>query len=162
MQCYDVSLYSIDCTYNSMSMYLQLNICIHTNKIVRIYNLVSQFDIYVRTIQYLYLQAAGYGIVYFAKKMLADKGISLEGKRCLITGSDSVSTDTAVCTCWLILLCNDYFCLDAIKRFFSSHLFGGLYFVFCLFFFVFYFTSFCVFIIMFILFYYFILLVIQE
>ena len=25
--------------------------------------------------------------------MLADKGISLEGKRCLITGSDSVSTD---------------------------------------------------------------------
>ena len=37
-------------------------------------------------------QAAGYGIVYFAKKMLADKGISLEGKRCLITGSDSVST----------------------------------------------------------------------
>jgi hypothetical protein len=38
------------------------------------------------------LQAAGYGIVYFAKKMLEDKGISLEGKRCLITGSDSVST----------------------------------------------------------------------
>ena len=106
----------------------------------------------------MYLQAAGYGIVYFAKKMLADKGISLEGKRCLITGSDSVSTDTAVCTCWLILLCNDYFCLDAIKRFFSSHLFGVLYFVFCLFFFVFYFTSFCVCIIMFILFYYFILL----
>lgn len=36
-------------------------------------------------------QAMGYGIVAFARRMLADKNIKLEGKRCLITGSDSTA-----------------------------------------------------------------------
>eukprot|EP01038_Epipyxis_sp_PR26KG_P004966 gene4966-6941_t len=34
-----------------------------------------------------YEQAQGYGVVYFTKRMLEEKGMSLEGKRCLITGS---------------------------------------------------------------------------
>eukprot|EP01031_Cornospumella_fuschlensis_P030928 gene30928-37381_t len=33
-------------------------------------------------------QAQGYGVAYFAKLILAEKGLSLEGKRCLITGAD--------------------------------------------------------------------------
>jgi glutamate dehydrogenase (NADP+) len=37
------------------------------------------------------VHAQGMGIAYFAKKMLADKGTSLEGKRCLITGSNSTA-----------------------------------------------------------------------
>ena len=36
-------------------------------------------------------QAQGLGIAYFAKKMLQDKGMSLEGKRCIITGSNATS-----------------------------------------------------------------------
>ena len=36
-------------------------------------------------------QAQGLGIAYFAKKMLQDKGLSLEGKRCIITGSNATS-----------------------------------------------------------------------
>jgi glutamate dehydrogenase (NADP+) len=39
----------------------------------------------------MYTQALGYGIVYFAKKMLQDKGMSLEGKKCIIIGSHYVS-----------------------------------------------------------------------
>jgi glutamate dehydrogenase (NADP+) len=38
----------------------------------------------------VHIKAQGYGVVYFAKKMLADKGMSLAGKRCLITGSHYV------------------------------------------------------------------------
>lgn len=38
-----------------------------------------------------YQQAHGLGVVYFAKHMLADRKISLEGKRCLITGSNYVA-----------------------------------------------------------------------
>jgi glutamate dehydrogenase (NADP+) len=37
------------------------------------------------------VHAQGMGIAYFAKKMLADKGMSLEGKRCLITGSNATA-----------------------------------------------------------------------
>ena len=36
-------------------------------------------------------QAQGYGVVYFAKRMLADKGMTLEGKKCIVTGSNYVS-----------------------------------------------------------------------
>ena len=36
-------------------------------------------------------QAQGLGIAYFAKTMLQDKGMSLEGKRCIITGSNATS-----------------------------------------------------------------------
>ena len=36
-------------------------------------------------------QAAGYGVVEFAKCVLEDKGDTLKGKRCLITGSGKVS-----------------------------------------------------------------------
>ena len=39
----------------------------------------------------VYTQAQGYGVVYFAKKMLADKGMSFEGKKCLILGSHYVA-----------------------------------------------------------------------
>lgn len=39
----------------------------------------------------VYIQAQGFGVAHFAKIMLADKGISLAGKRCLITGSNYVS-----------------------------------------------------------------------
>ena len=69
-------------------------------------------------------QAAGYGIVYFAKKMLEDKGISLEGKRCLITGSDSVST-LLCCTCvpsYFTFCCYFLFCCGVVcfvSQFFS-------------------------------------------
>lgn len=35
-------------------------------------------------------QAKGYGVAYFAKRMLADKGLSLEGKKCIVTGSEHV------------------------------------------------------------------------
>ena len=41
------------------------------------------------------IQAHGYGVVYFAKKMLEDKGLSLEGKKCLITGSHYVALAVA-------------------------------------------------------------------
>lgn len=37
------------------------------------------------------LQATGYGVVEFAKCALEDKGDTLKGKRCLITGSGKVS-----------------------------------------------------------------------
>lgn len=40
-------------------------------------------------------QAQGYGVVYFAKRMLEDKKTSLEGKRCLITGSNPTSLAVA-------------------------------------------------------------------
>jgi glutamate dehydrogenase (NADP+) len=40
-------------------------------------------------------QAQGYGIVSFAKLMLADKGVSLEGKRCLITGAHQTALSVA-------------------------------------------------------------------
>lgn len=43
----------------------------------------------------LHEQAQGYGVAYFAKKMLADKGLSLEGKRCLITGSNYTALSVA-------------------------------------------------------------------
>jgi len=43
----------------------------------------------------LYEQAQGFGIVHFAKRMLADKGISLEGKKCLITGSQATALAVA-------------------------------------------------------------------
>lgn len=36
-------------------------------------------------------QATGYGVVEFAKCALQDKGDTLKGKRCLITGSGKVS-----------------------------------------------------------------------
>ncbi len=42
-----------------------------------------------------HIQAQGYGVVYFAKKMLEDKGLSLQGKRCLITGSNYVALAVA-------------------------------------------------------------------
>jgi len=37
------------------------------------------------------LEATGYGTVYFAAEMLATKGESLEGKRCLVSGSGNVA-----------------------------------------------------------------------
>eukprot|EP00981_Chlorochromonas_danica_P012834 scaffold5444_cov181-Ochromonas_danica.AAC.15 len=40
-------------------------------------------------------QAQGLGIVHFTKLMLADKGLSLEGKRCLITGSNTTALAVA-------------------------------------------------------------------
>lgn len=43
----------------------------------------------------MHVQAQGFGIVYFAKRMLADKGQSLEGKRCLITGSNALAVAVA-------------------------------------------------------------------
>lgn len=43
----------------------------------------------------LHVQAHGIGVVHFAKIMLADKGISLEGKRCLITGSQHTAMAVA-------------------------------------------------------------------
>lgn len=42
-----------------------------------------------------YIQAQGWSVAYFAKKMLADKGIDLKGKRCIVTGSNFVSFATA-------------------------------------------------------------------
>jgi len=40
-------------------------------------------------------EATGYGNVYFASEMLATRGKSLEGKRCLISGSGNVAQYTA-------------------------------------------------------------------
>ena len=40
-------------------------------------------------------EATGYGLVYFAEEMLKTKGDSLEGKRCLISGSGNVAQYTA-------------------------------------------------------------------
>ena len=37
-----------------------------------------------------YQKAQGYGVAYFAKALLEDKGLSLAGKRCVITGSNYV------------------------------------------------------------------------
>ena len=42
-----------------------------------------------------YISAQGYGAVYFAEEMLKDKGDSLQGKRCLITGSHYVALAVA-------------------------------------------------------------------
>jgi glutamate dehydrogenase (NADP+) len=42
----------------------------------------------------MHIKAHGYGVVYFAKKMLEDKGMSLAGKRCLVTGSHYVRRHT--------------------------------------------------------------------
>jgi glutamate dehydrogenase (NADP+) len=39
-------------------------------------------------------EATGYGAVYFAKYMLEDRGESLEGKRCVVSGSGNVSIYT--------------------------------------------------------------------
>ena len=40
-------------------------------------------------------EATGYGSVYFAEEMMANKGSSLQGKTCLISGSGNVSQYTA-------------------------------------------------------------------
>ncbi len=40
-------------------------------------------------------EATGYGVVYFAAEMLARQGLTLEGKRCLISGSGNVAQFTA-------------------------------------------------------------------
>jgi len=40
-------------------------------------------------------EATGYGVVYFAAEMLARRGQTLEGKRCLISGSGNVAQFTA-------------------------------------------------------------------
>lgn len=37
-------------------------------------------------------QATGYGVVEFAKCVLEDKGDTIKGKRCLISGSGKVSS----------------------------------------------------------------------
>ena len=42
-----------------------------------------------------YIDAQGFGAVYFAQEMLCDKGDSLKGKRCLITGSHYVALAVA-------------------------------------------------------------------
>ena len=39
----------------------------------------------------VHYQAQGYGVVYFAKRLLAEKGLTLEGKKCIITGSDQTA-----------------------------------------------------------------------
>ena len=39
-------------------------------------------------------EATGYGVVYFAAEMLATRGDSLEGKRCLVSGSGNVAQYT--------------------------------------------------------------------
>ena len=43
--------------------------------------------------------AIGYGAVHFADAMLADKGDSLKGKRCLITGAGKVSQVSSESLC---------------------------------------------------------------
>lgn len=43
----------------------------------------------------VHMQAQGHGVVFFAKKMLEEKGQTLEGKRCLITGSSYVAMAVA-------------------------------------------------------------------
>jgi len=40
-------------------------------------------------------EATGYGVVYFAQEMLATRGETLEGKRCLVSGSVNVAQYTA-------------------------------------------------------------------
>mmetsp|Transcript_17046 Transcript_17046/g.15398 ORF Transcript_17046/g.15398 Transcript_17046/m.15398 type:complete len:525 (-) Transcript_17046:47-1621(-) len=40
-------------------------------------------------------QAQGHGVVCFAKRMLEDKGLTLEGKKCLVTGSHYVALAVA-------------------------------------------------------------------
>eukprot|EP00559_Dactyliosolen_fragilissimus_P009294 CAMPEP_0184856622 /NCGR_PEP_ID=MMETSP0580-20130426/1793_1 /TAXON_ID=1118495 /ORGANISM="Dactyliosolen fragilissimus" /LENGTH=482 /DNA_ID=CAMNT_0027351737 /DNA_START=95 /DNA_END=1543 /DNA_ORIENTATION=- len=40
-------------------------------------------------------EAPGYGVVHYAKEMLADKGDSLQGKRCLIIGAGKVARSVA-------------------------------------------------------------------
>jgi len=40
-------------------------------------------------------EATGYGVVYFAAEMLKDSGKSLEGKRCIVSGSGNVAVYTA-------------------------------------------------------------------
>lgn len=45
-------------------------------------------------------QATGYGVVEFAKCMLEDKGDTLKGKRCLITGSGKVSNTATDADAW--------------------------------------------------------------
>ena len=42
-----------------------------------------------------YIKAQGFGAVYFAEEMMKEKGDSLEGKRCLITGSHYVAMAVA-------------------------------------------------------------------
>ena len=42
-----------------------------------------------------YINAQGYGAVYFAEEMLKDKGDSLKGKRCMVTGSHYVALAVA-------------------------------------------------------------------
>ncbi|MDD5373915.1 MAG: NADP-specific glutamate dehydrogenase [Sulfurimonas sp.] len=39
-------------------------------------------------------EATGYGVVYFAKYMLEDRGKSLEGKKCVVSGSGNVALHT--------------------------------------------------------------------
>ena len=39
-------------------------------------------------------EATGYGAVYFAKYMLEDRGETLEGKKCVVSGSGNVSIYT--------------------------------------------------------------------
>ncbi|OHD97547.1 MAG: glutamate dehydrogenase [Sulfurimonas sp. RIFCSPLOWO2_12_36_12] len=39
-------------------------------------------------------EATGYGVVYFAKYMLEDRGESLEGKKCVVSGSGNVAIHT--------------------------------------------------------------------
>lgn len=40
-------------------------------------------------------EATGYGVVYFAEEMLKNKGLSLEGKTCIISGAGNVGIHTA-------------------------------------------------------------------
>ncbi len=40
-------------------------------------------------------EATGYGVVYFAQEMMATRGLTLEGRRCLISGSGNVALHTA-------------------------------------------------------------------
>jgi len=42
-----------------------------------------------------YTPAVGYGVVQFAQKILSDKGMSLQGKRCIITGCSNVAISVA-------------------------------------------------------------------
>ncbi|HXY26933.1 MAG TPA: NADP-specific glutamate dehydrogenase, partial [Acidimicrobiales bacterium] len=39
-------------------------------------------------------QSTGFGVVYFAEEMLATRGLSLEGRRCLVSGSGNVALHT--------------------------------------------------------------------
>jgi len=44
---------------------------------------------------YIRHEATGYGVVYFAREMLATRGESLEGRMCLVSGSGNVAQFTA-------------------------------------------------------------------